>query len=42
MYILVSDTNSVFGQHGEAFIIAAPFIEGFLGAQSTYNGIVHA
>ncbi|KAI0320781.1 major facilitator superfamily domain-containing protein [Amylostereum chailletii] len=42
VYILVSDENSLFGRHGEGFIIAAPLIEGFLGAQSTYNGITHA
>ena len=29
-------------EHGEAFIIAAPLVEGILGAQSTYNGITHA
>ncbi|KAA1476081.1 hypothetical protein DENSPDRAFT_861057 [Dentipellis sp. KUC8613] len=42
VYILVSDTKSIFSRHGEAFIIAAPLIEGILGAQSTYNGITHA
>lgn len=42
VYILVSDTKSIIGSHGEAFIIAAPLIEGFLGAQSTYNGLTHA
>ncbi|KAI0048291.1 MFS general substrate transporter [Auriscalpium vulgare] len=42
IYILVSSQNSFFGKHGEAFIITAPLIEGFLGAQSTYNGITHA
>ncbi|KAI0268599.1 major facilitator superfamily domain-containing protein [Gloeopeniophorella convolvens] len=42
VYILVSDTSSVFGRHAEAFIIVAPLVEGLLGAQSTYNGITHA
>ncbi|KAH9045078.1 hypothetical protein EDB84DRAFT_1469066 [Lactarius hengduanensis] len=42
VYILVSDPSTVFGRHGEAFIIVAPLVEGVLGAQSTYNGIVHA
>ncbi|THH16571.1 hypothetical protein EW146_g4090 [Bondarzewia mesenterica] len=42
VYILVSNTKSGFGRHGEAFIITAPLIEGFLGAQSTYNGLTHA
>ncbi|KAI0305500.1 major facilitator superfamily domain-containing protein [Multifurca ochricompacta] len=42
VYILVSDATTVFGRHGEAFIIVAPLVEGILGAQSTYNGITHA
>ncbi|KAI0066208.1 hypothetical protein BV25DRAFT_1879320 [Artomyces pyxidatus] len=42
IYILVSGSDSFFSRHGEAFIIAAPMVEGFLGAQSTYNGITHA
>ncbi|KAH8995633.1 major facilitator superfamily domain-containing protein [Lactarius akahatsu] len=42
VYILVSDPSTVFGRHGEAFIIVAPLVEGVLGAQSTYNGITHA
>lgn len=42
VYILVSDASTVFGGHGEAFIIVAPLVEGILGAQSTYNGITHA
>jgi hypothetical protein len=42
IYILVSDPSTVFGIHGEAFIIVAPLVEGLLGAQSTYNGITHA
>ena len=42
IYILVSDPSTVFGRHGEAFIIVAPLVEGILGAQSTYNGITHA
>jgi hypothetical protein len=42
VYILVSDPSTLFGRHGEAFIIVAPLVEGILGAQSTYNGITHA
>ncbi|KAI9461197.1 major facilitator superfamily domain-containing protein [Lactarius psammicola] len=42
VYILVSNPSTVFGRHGEAFIIVAPLVEGVLGAQSTYNGITHA
>ena len=42
IYILVSDASTVFGRHGEAFIIVAPLVEGILGAQSTYNSITHA
>jgi hypothetical protein len=42
VYILVSDPSTLFGRHGEAFIIVAPLVEGLLGAQSTYNGITHA
>ncbi|KAF8499790.1 major facilitator superfamily domain-containing protein [Russula emetica] len=42
VYILVSDTSTLFGKHGETFIIIAPLVEGLLGAQSTYNGITHA
>ena len=42
VYILVSTPTTVFGQHGEAFIILAPFVEGFLGAQSLFGGLTHA
>ena len=42
VYILVSDPSTLFGRHGEAFIVVAPLVEGILGAQSTYNGITHA
>ncbi|KAH9956889.1 major facilitator superfamily domain-containing protein [Russula dissimulans] len=42
VYILVSDPSTLLGRHGEALIIVAPFVEGILGAQSTYNGITHA
>jgi hypothetical protein len=42
VYILVSNASTLFGRHGEAFIIIAPLVEGILGAQSTYNGITHA
>ncbi|KZV76316.1 MFS general substrate transporter [Peniophora sp. CONT] len=42
VYILVSTPNTVFGRHGEAFIILAPLVEGFLGAQSLFGGITHA
>ncbi|KAI0283674.1 major facilitator superfamily domain-containing protein [Russula aff. rugulosa BPL654] len=42
VYILVSDTSTLFGKHAEALIIVAPLVEGLLGAQSTYNGITHA
>jgi hypothetical protein len=42
VYILVSDPSTLFGRHGEAFIIVAPLVEGLFGAQSTYNGITHA
>jgi len=42
VYILVSNVSTLFGRHGEVFIIIAPLVEGILGAQSTYNGITHA
>ncbi|KAI9507902.1 major facilitator superfamily domain-containing protein [Russula earlei] len=42
IYILVSDPSTLFGRYGETFIVIAPLVEGILGAQSTYNGIVHA
>lgn len=42
IYIMVLEGKYAFAEHGEAFIIIAPVIEGFLGAQSTYNGLVHA
>ncbi|EIM81131.1 uncharacterized protein STEHIDRAFT_134780 [Stereum hirsutum FP-91666 SS1] len=42
IYIMVLEAKYAFAEHGEAFIIIAPVIEGFLGAQSTYNGLVHA
>ncbi len=41
-YILVSDVSTLFGRHGETFIIIAPLVKGILGAQSTYDGITHA
>ncbi|KAI0313769.1 major facilitator superfamily domain-containing protein [Amylostereum chailletii] len=42
VYLLVSDTDSIFSAHGEGLIIAAPFVEGLLGAHPTYTGVTHA
>jgi hypothetical protein len=42
VYILVSGSGSTFSKHGEAFIITAPLVEGFLGAQSMFSGLTHA
>ncbi|KZV76315.1 hypothetical protein PENSPDRAFT_448195 [Peniophora sp. CONT] len=42
VYILVSNTGTVFGRHGEAFIILAPFVEGLTGAHSCFSSLTHA
>ncbi|KAI0036850.1 hypothetical protein K488DRAFT_33838, partial [Vararia minispora EC-137] len=42
VYILVSSTDTIFSQHGEAFIITAPLVEGLLGGQATFTGLTHA
>ncbi|TFK75204.1 MFS general substrate transporter [Pluteus cervinus] len=41
-FILVSNDNSFFGRHAEAFILVGPILDGLVGGLSTFNGVVHA
>ncbi|KAF9468036.1 hypothetical protein BDZ94DRAFT_837450 [Collybia nuda] len=41
-YVLVMNPISIFGRYGEQFILVGPVLEGFVGAISSFNGIVHA
>lgn len=41
-YVLVMNPTSIFGRYGEQFILVGPLLEGFVGALSSFNGIVHA
>jgi len=42
IYILVTRPGSIFFRYAEQIIAVGPFIEGFVGGISTFNGAVHA
>ncbi|KAF9445477.1 hypothetical protein P691DRAFT_777552 [Macrolepiota fuliginosa MF-IS2] len=42
VFVLVMSPYSFFNRHAERLILVGPFIEGFVGGISTFNGIFHA
>lgn len=42
VFVLVMRPDSFFARHAERLILVGPFVEGFVGGLSTFNGAFHA